>query len=104
MSDCGSGARIACGVVASLARHLEAGVTRISAPLDVTVRVSGRSYRAVLTPDLEVGGYTVEVPELPGCITEGDDLVEAKRMAREAIEAWLAVAEPARAGRRARHG
>jgi predicted RNase H-like HicB family nuclease len=33
----------------------------------------------------------VEVPELPGCITEGDDLVEAKRMAREAIEAWLAV-------------
>ena len=90
--------------VASLARHLEAGVTRISAPRDVTVRVRGKAYRAVLTPDLEVGGYTVEVPELPGCITEGDDLVEAKRMTREAIEAWLSVTEPAKARGRARPG
>jgi predicted RNase H-like HicB family nuclease len=62
----------------------------------------GKTYRAVLTPDLEVGGYTVEVPALPGCITEGDDLAEAKRMTREAIEAWLAVAEPAKARSRAR--
>jgi len=51
-----------------------------------------RIYRAVLTPDLEAGGYTIEVPELPGCITEADGLSEAKRMAREAIEAWLDVA------------
>jgi DNA-binding transcriptional MerR regulator len=77
--------------VASLARHLEAGVTRISAPRDVTVRVSGKAYRAVFTPDLEVGGYTVEVPELPGCRTEGDDLAEARRMTRDAIELWLSV-------------
>lgn len=90
--------------VASLEQHLKEGVTRISAPLDVRVRVRGKAYRAVFTPDLEVGGYTVEVPELPGCITEGDDLVGAKRMAREAIAAWLAVAEPARVGRTARHG
>jgi len=53
-----------------------------------------RIYRAVLTPDLEAGGYTIEVPELPGCITEADALSEAKRMAREAIEAWLDVAVP----------
>jgi predicted RNase H-like HicB family nuclease len=46
-------------------------------------------YRAVLSPDLKVGGYTVLVPALPGCITEGDTLVEAKRMAREAIALWL---------------
>jgi predicted RNase H-like HicB family nuclease len=90
--------------VASVARHLKAGVSRLSAPRDIDVRVAGKAYRAVFTPDLEVGGYTVEVPELPGCLTEGDDLAEAKRMAREAIEAWLAVAEPARAGRKARHG
>jgi DNA-binding transcriptional MerR regulator len=88
--------------VASLARRLEASVTRISAPRDITVRVLGKAYRAVFTPDLEVGGYTVEVRELPGCITEGDDLAEARRMAREAIEAWLSVAEPAKTGGRAR--
>jgi len=90
--------------VASVERHLKEGVTRISAPTDVSVRVRGKAYRAVFTPDLEVGGYTVEVPGLPGCITEGDDLVEAKRMTREAIEAWLSVGEPEQARRRARPG
>ncbi len=58
------------------------------------VRVRGRLYKAVLTPDRAVGGYTVEVPELPGCLTEGDDLRGAKRMARDAIDAWLSVDEP----------
>jgi predicted RNase H-like HicB family nuclease len=80
--------------VEQVARHLQQGVTEISAPREVTIRVRGRGYTAVLTPDLEVGGYTVEVPELPGCLTEGDDLAEAKRMAKDAIELWLSVAEP----------
>ena len=35
------------------------------------------------------GGYTVIVPSLPGCITYGKDLEEAKKMAREAIELYL---------------
>jgi DNA-binding transcriptional MerR regulator len=90
--------------VASLERHLKEGVTRISAPREVTVRMRGKAYRAVFTPDLEVGGYTVEVPELPGCITEGDGLAEARRMTREAIEAWLSVAAPTKVGSRARPG
>lgn len=80
--------------VESVARHLERRVTRISAPVEITARVHGRGYRAILTPDLEVGGFTVEVPELPGCVTEGDDLAEAKRMTKDAIELWLSVAEP----------
>ncbi|HTP49800.1 MAG TPA: MerR family transcriptional regulator [Anaeromyxobacteraceae bacterium] len=87
-----------------VARHLKQGVTEISAPLTVCVRVHGRSHRAVLTPDLEAGGYTVEVPELPGCRTEGDDLAEAKRMAKEAIEAWLSVDESQKVRSRARPG
>ncbi len=79
--------------VEKVARHLECGVSEISAPREAMIRVRGRGYKAVLTPDLEAGGYTVEVPELPGCLTEGDDLAEAKCMAKEAIEAWLAVEE-----------
>ena len=90
--------------VESLTRHLERGVTKISAPLEVSVRVHGRGYRAILTPDLEAGGYTVEVPELPGCLTEGDDLAEAKRMTKDAIELWLSVAEPQRVRGRSRAG
>ena len=57
----------------------------------VGLRVRGRIYRAVLTPDLKVGGYTVRVLGLPGCVTEGNTLAEAKQMAREAVGLWLAV-------------
>ena len=31
-------------------------------------------YPAVFTPCIEKEGYTVEVPDLPGCVTEGKDL------------------------------
>ncbi|MBK6962570.1 MAG: type II toxin-antitoxin system HicB family antitoxin [Bacteroidales bacterium] len=37
----------------------------------------------------EEGGFTVTVPALPGCITYGTDLNEAKSMAREAIELYI---------------
>jgi predicted RNase H-like HicB family nuclease len=80
--------------VEPIVKDLRADVTELSAVREIDMRVRGRSYRAVLTPDLEVGGYTIEVPELPGCITEGDTLREARRMAREAIEAWLDAAAP----------
>lgn len=60
---------------------------------EVGIRVRGRVYRAVLKQDLRVGGYTVHVPGLPGCITEGDTLAEAKQMTREAIGLWLSVGE-----------
>ena len=38
----------------------------------------------------EQKGYSVEFPDLPGCCTEGDDLVEAIEMAEEALGAYLA--------------
>ena len=34
----------------------------------------------------EDGGYSVYVPDLPGCVSAGDDLDEAKRMIAEAIQ------------------
>lgn len=34
-------------------------------------------------------GYIVQVPALPGCVTEGDTVQEALEMAREAIECHL---------------
>jgi DNA-binding transcriptional MerR regulator len=75
--------------VAPIRRRLEAGVTELSAPREIRVRARGRSFRAVLTPDLEAGGYGIEIPELPGCFSQADDTREALRMAREAIELWL---------------
>lgn len=43
----------------------------------------------ILIPDTEVGGYTVEVPSLPGCITEGDTVEEALANARDAIQLYI---------------
>ena len=52
-----------------------------------------RRYTVLLQPDLDEGGYTVTVPALPGCITEGDTLDEALDNARDAIESFLAYLE-----------
>ena len=37
----------------------------------------------------EEGGYTVIVPSLPGCISEGDTREEAIKNIKEAIELYL---------------
>lgn len=44
----------------------------------------------VLVHDAEEGGYWAEVPEFPGCLSQGETLDELERNIREAIEAWLA--------------
>jgi len=44
--------------------------------------------RVVLEPS-EEGGYTVHVPSLPGCISEGESLEEALTNIREAISLYL---------------
>lgn len=46
------------------------------------------SYRILLRPEPE-GGYTVIVPSLPGCITYGENIKEAKEMAIDVIKAYL---------------
>ena len=44
--------------------------------------------RVVLEPSDE-GGYTVTVPALPGCISEGETKEEALRNIREAIQLYF---------------
>ncbi len=48
------------------------------------------TYTVELEPQKE-GGYTVTVPVLPGCISEGDTLEEALRNIKDAIEGYLKV-------------
>lgn len=88
--------------VGPIRQSLEADVSEMSAPRDIPVRARGKSYRAVLTPDLEAGGYGIDVPELPGCFSQADDRREAVRMAREAIELWLDADAAAKGGIRHR--
>ncbi|MEK7082513.1 MAG: type II toxin-antitoxin system HicB family antitoxin [Patescibacteria group bacterium] len=46
-------------------------------------------YTVIFQPEPE-GGFTVTVPALPGCVTYGKDLKEGKKMAIDAIQAYLA--------------
>jgi len=43
----------------------------------------------VLFEPAEEGGYVVTCPALPGLVTEGDTLEEARRMVKDAIRAYL---------------
>ena len=42
-----------------------------------------------LTPE-EGGGYLVEYPDLPGCMSDGETVAEALANAREALADWIA--------------
>ena len=48
-----------------------------------------RRYTIVLEPDPEEGGYTVTVPALPGCVTQGNTEAECAERAREAIAGYI---------------
>ena len=45
-------------------------------------------YTAVFEPAVE-GGYIVSVPALPGLVTEGDTIEEARAMVKDAIRGYL---------------
>ena len=45
-------------------------------------------FTVIFEPAAE-GGYVVTCPALPGLVTEGDTLPEARRMAQDAIRAYI---------------
>jgi predicted RNase H-like HicB family nuclease len=47
----------------------------------------------VVLESSDEGGYTVYVPALPGCISEGDSLEEAMTNIREAVDLYLETVE-----------
>ena len=60
------------------------------APARTPVKGAAYTYTVLFEPAAE-GGYTVTVPVLPGVITEGDTLEEARKRAKEAIRGYLKV-------------
>ena len=57
-------------------------------PVTVEVRVRLQAL-AILEPD---GRYSVVVPALPGCVTQGETIEEVQEMVVDAAEGWLDVA------------
>ena len=52
------------------------------------MKKSHRRFNIVLRPEPE-GGFTAMVPALPGCVTYGRTLAEAKKMAKDAISGYI---------------
>lgn len=50
-----------------------------------------KKYPFVVYPSRE-GGYSAEVPDLPGCLSEGEDLEELSKHIEEARRLWIEVA------------
>ncbi len=46
--------------------------------------------RVIIEQD-ETGYYVAEVPALPGCVSQGRTLTEARENIKEAIVGWLSV-------------
>jgi len=63
-----------------------------------TLRKRIYQYTAVFEPDKETGGYTVTIPSLPGCISEGDTFEEAFKNIQEAARLYFEVMKKERKG------
>ena len=52
------------------------------------------TYPVVITPLTaeDGGGFAATVPDLPGCMSDGETPEEALRNVREAIDAWIETA------------
>jgi DNA-binding transcriptional MerR regulator/predicted RNase H-like HicB family nuclease len=88
--------------IAPIVKDVRHRVTELRHPRELIVKVRGVAYTALLTPDLEVGGFTIEVAELPGVITEADSLAEARVMVADAVSLWLDMPQRNRKSRAAR--
>jgi antitoxin HicB len=56
----------------------------------LAMATKSHEFEFVLQPEAE-GGFSVSVPALPGCHTQGETREEALAMARDAIEGYLEV-------------
>ena len=77
--------------IGEIIENLKGKVAKISRDREYKVSVEGKSYKVVLHPDTEEGGYWVECPSLAGCDSQGDSVEEALAMIRDAIEGHLEV-------------
>ncbi len=49
------------------------------------------NYKVLISYDNEYKGYIVDVPELPGCMSQGKTIDEALINVKDAIQGWLKV-------------
>jgi len=87
-----------------LIEGLQGEVKKIATPKEEKVMVEGRTFTAVLTPDLEDGGFTVQCREEPAAISHGateqgalDNITDALELCLEHEREWQAEKAPEKA-------
>jgi len=68
---------------------LRGDLAKFAVPKEEKVRVAGRSFTVVLTPDLEEGGFTSHCREIPGTSSQGDTEPEALDNLLEVLQAMI---------------
>jgi len=79
--------------IGALLKELKEKIQTVEEKKIFSVQVGRRRFSVVLHTDLEEGGYWVECPELPGCLSQGETVEETLEMIRDAIRGHLAVME-----------
>ena len=79
--------------IGELINELKGETSKMTMDREYMVNVLKRSFKVILHPDLEDGGYWIECSELPGCSSQGDSVEEALDMIRDAIKGHLEVQE-----------
>lgn len=85
--------RANCGLLIRITESLTAEGKPFKVSLEKRIQMRMRSnrisYKIVLEPDPEDGGYVVHCPASPGCYSQGETKKEAIENIREAIEAYV---------------
>jgi predicted RNase H-like HicB family nuclease len=76
-----------------LIEGLRGELRKLSVPKEEKIKVRGRSFTVVLTPDLEEGGYAVTCKEIPAAISQGETEQEAIDNIIDALELSLSTEE-----------
>jgi predicted RNase H-like HicB family nuclease len=79
--------------IGPLLNDLKRRIEKVEKEKTFTVEIRKRRYGVTLHHDREEGGFWVECPELPGCLSQGETVEEALTMIRDAIRGHLAVLE-----------
>jgi len=86
-----SGQYVLSIALGEIAENLISEVKEMQQPKEYKVTVNKKMYKVLLSTDTEDGGYNVDCPELPGCVSQGDTVEEALFMIEDAIKGHLEI-------------
>jgi len=78
--------------IGEMLKELSGKIQEMETERKFPVRIGKEKYTVILHGDVEEGGYGVECPDLPGCVSQGETVEEALEMMRDAIRGHLAAA------------